>query len=79
MNKNATEGWELVAVIHRYDYTEFFMKRRAGEVEARSSSPTEKEADNHARQAEKYFAENDFEKALQALKQLQQLVSEKES
>ena len=29
LNKNGTEGWELVAVIHRHDYTEFFMKRRS--------------------------------------------------
>lgn len=29
LNKKGIEGWELVAVLHRHDYTEFFMKRRA--------------------------------------------------
>jgi len=28
LNKKGIEGWELVAVIYRHDYTEFFMKWR---------------------------------------------------
>ena len=71
LNKKGTEGWELVAVTHRHDYTEFFMKRRM------VPDLKEKQTVSLAKQAEKYFAENDFEKALQALKQLQQLVGEK--
>jgi len=77
LNKKGTEGWELVAVIHRYDYTEFFMKRKIGTFDAPRPDPREKEAVYLAKQAEKYFTENDFEKALQALKQLQLLVGEK--
>ncbi len=45
--------------------------------ESLSSGLTGKEAIKLASQAEKYFAANDFEKALQSLKQLQQLVSRK--
>ncbi len=30
LNKKGIEGWELVAAIHRHDYTEFFLKRRMG-------------------------------------------------
>jgi len=28
LNKKGAEGWELVTVIQRYDYTEFFLKRK---------------------------------------------------
>lgn len=71
LNKKGIEGWELAAVTHRHNYTEFFMKRRM------AADLKEKEAVNLAKQAEKYFAENDFEKALQAFKQLQLLVGGK--
>ena len=77
LNKKGTQGWELVSVLHRRDYTEFFMKRRTDTVETLSSDTIEKEAIKLASQAEKYFAANDFDKALQSLKQLQQLVSKK--
>lgn len=77
LNKKGAEGWELVTVIQRYDYTEFFLKRKRA-IEALSSDSTEEEAVSLAKQAEKYFAENDFEKTLQTLKQIQKLVGEKD-
>ena len=78
LNKKGIEGWELVAVTHRHDYTEFFMKRRMGTFDDPSPDPMEKDAVSLAKQAEKYFTENDFEKALKALKQLRQSMGEKD-
>ena len=39
LNNKDAEGWEFVAVIHRHDYTEFFMKRRVG-VESPQFQPS---------------------------------------
>ena len=44
LNKKGTQGWELVSILHRRDYTEFFMKRRTDTVETLSSDTIEKEA-----------------------------------
>lgn len=66
LNKKGIEGYELVAVIHRHDYTEFFMKRRVNTGKSLSSELMEKEAVKLASQAEKQFADNDFEHALES-------------
>ena len=44
LNTKGIECREFVAVTHRRDYTEFFMKRRIGAFDAPSPDPREKEA-----------------------------------